>query len=247
MSPDAARPWIQTLRPASRRLLLFPFAGGGAAAFRGFDELLPGTVDVCPVQLPGRQARMRDTPIDDMRAMIEAMTPALVPAVRRTPYAIYGHSMGAWLAFELVRALRRLRRPLPVALFVGARRAPHRPATSPPMSDLPRDAFIAEVQRRYNAIPEALLAQPRVLDLFLPSLRADFRLLDTYRYVDEAPLDVPITVFYGQDDPLVKPAGLRAWQEHTTRPLQLRPLPAGHFFLERCAPEVADTIAGALR
>lgn len=247
MTPDAARPWIQNLAPTPRRLLLFPFAGGGASAFRGWSDLFPGTVDVCPVQLPGRQARMRDTPIDDLRTMIEAMTPALVPAVRRTPYAIYGHSMGAWLAFELVRALRRLRRPLPVALFVGARRAPHVPGSFSPMGDLPRDAFIAEVQRRYNAIPEALLAQPRILDLFLPSLRADFRLLDSYRYVDEPPLDVPITVFYGRDDTLVGMPGLRAWQEHTTQPLQLRPVPAGHFFLDTCATEVADTIAGALR
>jgi surfactin synthase thioesterase subunit len=181
-------------------------------------------------------------------ALVEAMVPALVPAVRRTPYAIYGHSMGAWVAFELVRALRRLRRPLPVHLFIGARRPPHLPGTFPPMGDLPRDAFIAEVQRRYDAIPQALLANPGVLDLFLPALRADFRMLETYRYRDEPPLDVPITVFYGEHDQVVARGGrLRQWQEHTTQPLQLHPVPGGHFFLNDHADLVTARIAGALR
>lgn len=247
MSPDAARPWVHTLEPRPRRLLCFPFAGGGTAAFRGWSDALPASIDVCPIQLPGRQSRLSEAPIDDLRAMVEAMLPPLLPALRRTPYALYGHSMGAWLAFELIRAMRRLRRPLPAHLFVAARRAPHLPGTHSPLGNLPREAFIEQVQARYNAIPQALLDQPRVLDLFLPALQADFRLLDTYRYVDEPPLDVPITVFYGEHDEVVSRKGLRAWQEHTTQPLQLRPIPGGHFFVTEHADLVTAAIGGALR
>jgi medium-chain acyl-[acyl-carrier-protein] hydrolase len=230
---DVAAPWIRKADPrAHQRLFCLPYAGGGSAAFRGWADSLPATIDVCPVVLPGREHRMREPAVADLPALADAILTAITPLIRRTPYAIYGHSMGAWLAFELARAARRRRLPGPDHLFVGARQAPHVPSAHPPLSHLDRDAFIAGVQERYQAIPEALLAQPAILDMFLPTLRADFGALDTYRFAEEPPLDLPITAFRGARDSIVAPEGLRAWSQHTTGAFVQHTMPGGHFFLD---------------
>jgi len=247
MNHDASAPWIAKLAPRpTARLLCLPYAGGGTAPFRVLTDALPPAVDLCPVALPGRERRLGEPAIDDLPRLVEAMVPALLPAIRRTPYAVYGHSMGAWIAFELVRALRRLRRPLPTHLFVAARRAPHLPSTLPALSHLPRQAFIDGVQDRYDAIPAALLSQPAILDLFLPTLRADFQLLDSYRYRDEPPLDVPITALLGEGDEVVSPRDVRAWREHTTGAFRFVRVPGGHFFLAEHADQVGALIGAQL-
>ncbi len=234
MSTDeTAAPWIRKVDPrAHKRLFCIPYAGGGAAAFRGWADSLPSTIDVCPVVLPGREHRMGERAVPDLEALAVGLAQALRPLVRRTPYAIYGHSMGSWLGFELVRTLRRLRLPPPQHLFVGARRAPHVPSEHPPISDLDRDAFVAAVQDRYQAIPEALLAQPAILDLFLPTLKADFGALDGYHYTEDDPLDMPITAFRGAQDKVVAPDALRAWAQHTNGTFTQHTLPGGHFFMD---------------
>lgn len=244
----SVRPWIRSIRPdAPVRLLCLSYAGGGTADFRAWsDDLLPG-IDLCPVVLPGRESRLGEPGKDTMQALVDAMIPALLPVLRTAPFAIYGHSMGAWVAFELVRGLRRLGRTLPCHLFVGARRAPHRPARLPPLSDLPRDAFVAAVQERYGGIPDAIRNNAEILELFLPTLRADFALLDRYRYVDEPPLSVPITVFHGSGDRVEDAGDLRAWSEHTSAGADFRTVAGGHFFLREAADEITDRINAVLR
>jgi len=248
MSPSPDNPWLGSLadRPTGRVLCL-PFAGGGTAPFHVLRDALPPGVDLCPVALPGRERRLAEPAIDDLGALVDAMLPGILPAVRRTPYVIYGHSMGAWVAFELVRALRRLQRPLPRHLFVAARRAPHLPAQRPALSHLPRQAFIDGVQERYAAIPEQLLDKPAILDMFLPTLRADFQLLDGYRYVDQPPLEVPITALVGEDDEVVRARDVRGWREHTTEAFRFQRVAGGHFFLAEQADAVGALLGGALR
>lgn len=246
MLPDA-RPWIRAVRPdAAVRLLCFNHAGGGTVEFRGWSEGLPSHVDVLPVVLPGRETRISERPIDDLGQLVEALLPALLPVVRMGPYAIYGHSMGAWVAFELARALRRARQPMPVHLVVAARRAPHRPARLPALSHLAGDAFVAAVQERYAAIPDAVRANRELMDLLLPMLRADFALLDGYRYRDEPPLDVPLTALLGQEDRVELAADVRAWSEHA-RSFDFRALPGGHFFHKDERDHVTDVVGGLLR
>lgn len=236
------------MRPeAPLRLICLSYAGGGTVDFRAWsDDLLPA-IDLCPIVLPGRENRLGERAFDDLPSLLDAMVPALLPILRTAPFAIYGHSMGAWVAFELTRALRRIPRVVPIHLFVAARRAPHRPARLPALSGLADAAFVAGVQQRYGGIPDAIRNSPEMMALFLPTLRADFSLLDRYRYVDEPPLAVPMTALHGADDRIEDAADLRAWSEHTSAGFALHTLPGGHFFLRDARDEVTDRINTALR
>lgn len=247
MTPESARPWIRTLRPDARlRLICLPYAGGGTVDFRSWQEHFPSQIDVCPVILPGRETRLSEPPHRDMKRLVQALVDGMGPVFRQAPFALFGHSMGAWVAFELARALRRAGLPEPVHLFVSARAAPHVQDRLPHLSELSDDAFVLAMQERYRAIPEAILAQPRILRIFLPALRADIEVLETYRHEDEPPLQVPLTAFAGTADPVVAPADVALWRAHTTGPFTFRRLPGGHFFLRDQQDLLCDAIAGPL-
>jgi len=230
--PLQASPWLRTVRPDARlRLLCLPHAGGGTADFRSWSDGLSPSVDVCPVSLPGREQRLGERAFDAMEPLVQALVEGLAPVLRAAPWAVYGHSMGAWIGFELSRAARRHRLPLPVLFLCASRRAPHLPARLPLLSALPASAFTDAVQKRYGAIPDAIRENPEILRLFLPTMRADFTLLDRYRYRDEPPLSVPIVAFRGEDDPVEPEPDLRAWSEHTSASFDFVTIPGGHFFL----------------
>jgi medium-chain acyl-[acyl-carrier-protein] hydrolase len=240
---DSALPWLRALRPDARqRLVCLPFAGGGTVDYRGWSAGLPPEVDVCPVALPGREARLGERPYDSLESLVAALAPVLVPVVRGVSWALYGHSMGAWIGFELLRTFRRSHVPMPDVFFVASRRAPHLPPRLPVLSGLPDSAFVDAVQDRYGAIPEAIRSNPEILRLFLPTMRADFTLLDRYRYQDEEPLPVPIVAFRGQDDPVEPATDLRAWSEHTSAGFELVTLPGGHFFLRESRAALLDAL-----
>lgn len=227
-------PWIRKLSPqATARLLCFPFAGGGSADFRSWRSHLPDVLDLCPVILPGREERLKETPFSSLADLVQALVTDLAPVLSQTPYVLFGYSMGAWIAYALTQELRQRDLPLPQCLFVAARRAPHLPSPLPPIAALPDDQLVAAIQARYNAIPKMLLEDPRSLAPFLPGLRADFQLLEAYTWTSDPPLDLPIHAFYGTEDPLTPVPEMRAWQEHTTGIFSLQGLPGGHFFLRQ--------------
>lgn len=238
-------PWIPTVdEGAAARLICLPYAGGGTADYRAWRDSLPASVDLCPVVLPGRERRLTERPIASMSELIDALLADLAPLLRQAPYVIYGHSMGAWIGYELVRAARRQHVPLPAHLVVGARRAPHLPARLPPLSHLPDDAFVDAVQARYHAIPEAVRRDREVLQLFLPALRADLTLLDTYVHTEEPPLPVPITAVVGRQDDLVAEPDVREWRAHTSANFDMRVIFGKHFFLREDAEDTADLVGG---
>jgi medium-chain acyl-[acyl-carrier-protein] hydrolase len=145
-------------------------------------------------------------------------------------YALFGYSMGALIAFEAICELRRRGAPLPVRLFVGAMRAPALPATQPPVSHLPPEAFIRQV-RHYYEPPAIIWDNLDLLELVLPALRADMALCEAYRYRDEAPFDFPIQAFAGTRDRSVSIAAVQAWRTHTTGEFAVELFEGGHFFL----------------
>lgn len=230
--------WFPPPRPVGKATLFcLPYAGGGATAFWELQQRSPSSVAIEPVHLP--------------RLTAQDVATAVARRVR-TPYALYGHSMGARLGFEVVRELRRRGAPLPVALFVGAAHAPHLPEPLARLVDLSEEDFIEQLIARCGS-PVELRDDPDVRELVLPALRADFDWIKRYRYRSEPPLPVPIVAFAGADDRLLPPTAMLAWARHSTVGLGLHTLPGTHLFLQSepdllirlLAAELATAMDGA--
>jgi medium-chain acyl-[acyl-carrier-protein] hydrolase len=210
------------------RLFCFPYAGGGASIFRPWITALAPAIDVCPVQLPGREDRWREPPLSDLSVLVPRLGEALRGRLE-PPFVLFGHSMGAFIAFQLARHLRRERCAGPAMLIVSGARAPQIPDPDPQSHLLPADLLLKDLQR-YGGIPPELLNHPELISLLLPTLSADLALCETYVYRDEPPLDCPIVVYGGQSDDKVPAAHLSPWKVQTARGFQLRMFPGNHFF-----------------
>jgi medium-chain acyl-[acyl-carrier-protein] hydrolase len=230
-------PYMQCPYPnplAKVRLFCFPFAGGGASAYRVWGQQMPDFVEVCPIQLTGREERCMEPP----HRRMETLTEVLVEQIQRCrdlPFAFYGHSMGALIAFELARTLRRREAPGPLALLLGAYQAPHLPPLRPGAHRLPKAEFIAELER-FRGTPPEVLANQELVDFLLPVMRADFELCDGYRAAEEAPLDCPLVLYGGAQDDSVSQQQLENWRVHTRRSFALHMLPGHHLFLQSHRP-----------
>jgi medium-chain acyl-[acyl-carrier-protein] hydrolase len=225
-SPVETSAWFPNVRfrPEARlRLFCFPYAGGGGHIYRNWQAGLPPDIEVCPVQLPGRGSRLGEPGFRNMPALTEALARVVGPRLDR-PFALFGHSMGGIIAFELTRALR------PAHLFVSGCSAPHIPDEEAPTFDLPEAEFIEKL-RSINGTPAEVFDHPELLQMMLPLLRADFELVETYAYVPGEPLACPITAIGGLKDEDVTREKLEAWREHSTAAFSLRMLPGGHFFV----------------
>jgi medium-chain acyl-[acyl-carrier-protein] hydrolase len=210
------------------RLFCLPYAGGGASVFRFLKADLAHVAGVYPIQLPGREGRWQQRPHTDLPDLIRALDDGLGPILDR-PFALFGHSMGAFIAFEWARHLRRQHRPGPALLAVSGARAPQIPDPDPPVHGEPPGRLLAEMTR-LDGIPREVLQHPEFVDLLLPILRADLAVCETYRYLDEPPLDCPIVVYGGAQDEKVPSALLLPWRVQTTASFQVRLFPGKHFF-----------------
>lgn len=240
-------PWLSVPRPRAAptlRLFCFPFAGGSASAFRGWADVFGEHVEVVAVQPPGRESRYAEPPLTDLPELVEHLRDALAPCLDR-PFAFFGHSLGALVSFEVARALRRARMPMPLSMIVSGRRAPQVPLGRPPFHRIGDDALVTEI-RRLGGDPNRLFDSEEMRMLLLPVARADFAVHDTYVYEDDYPLDVAMTVFGGLDDYTTSEANLLAWQEQCLSPIRLSMFPGGHFFIENTRDEVLSAVAALL-
>ena len=238
--------WVvryQATTTARVRLFCFPYAGGAAHIFRQWQQSLPAAVELCAVQPPGRGSRMTEQPVINLSDLIAAAAPAL-GSYLELPFAFFGHSMGALIAFELARHLRRAGGEGPTHLFLSGCRAPQRACAI--TYNLPEPEFLAEI-RRLNGTPPEVLEQPELLAFMLPLLRADFAVVQTYEYAEEPPLACPLTVFGGLQDEDVSVESLEAWREHTSAAFSLRMLPGDHFFLHSSQGPLLEVISRELR
>jgi medium-chain acyl-[acyl-carrier-protein] hydrolase len=233
---------------AEVRLFCFPHAGGGASSYSSWANELAPSIDVCPVQLPGHENRAGEPLIRSIRGMAAAALPELAGVFDRPfdrPFALFGHSMGSLVAFELARLLRRHRLPMPFLLIASGHVAPHVPLQRRPIWNEPNAVFIDEIARM-EGTPAEILADPDMLEFFLPPLRADFEACDRYEYAAEAPLDVPIVAMGGSDDRAEPWHHVASWDRHTTAPFTFRLFSGGHFFLHRHRPHVLAEIREAI-
>jgi medium-chain acyl-[acyl-carrier-protein] hydrolase len=202
--------------------------------YRTWSKYLPDSIEVYTANLPGRSNRFKEPAFYNLNTMVEAIDEAILPYLDK-PFAIFGHSMGALISFELTRRLRANRNLLPAHLFISGRRAPHLPNTDPITYNLP-DLELMEEVRRLNGTKEEVLDHPELIQIMLPLLRADFSVVETYAYKPDAVLNCPITVFGGLKDPEVTREQLEAWREQTSAGFMLRMIPGDHFFLYKAQP-----------
>ena len=240
--------WFHVPKPCPRaplRLYCFPHAGGGAAAFRGWPELLGDAAEVVAVRLPGRENRFAERRYRRMADVVAALVRALDSGLGR-PFAFFGHSLGALVAFETACALAAAGKPQPAHLIVAASSAPGRSRASPPLHALPTDALLTERLREFGGMPDEVLAQGPLLSLLLPTVRDDFEIGETYRHTAAEPLYQPVTALGGTRDRTVSEEELRAWRDVTAGPFGVRMLPGGHFFVREAPLLTAACVVDAL-
>jgi medium-chain acyl-[acyl-carrier-protein] hydrolase len=222
--------WIFGARPAAQarlRLFCFPNAGGGASMYCPWVQALAPEIEVCPVQLPGRENRIYEQAFAQFDDLVDALACALAPRFDK-PFAFFGHSMGALLSFGLARHLMRQGQPVPVQLFLSAYRAPHIPNDE--MLHLLSDAALVRTIMELNGTQRGVLENPELRQLLLPIFRADFGVCETYVHTQEEPLPIPMTVFGGLQDARVSQPVLDAWRVQTSASFALHMLPGDHFF-----------------
>ena len=240
-------PWVTcpTRRPRARlRLLCFPYAGGGASIFRSWPRSLPSDVQVCPIQLPGRESRLLESAFTELSSLTQTLAEVLHPFLD-LPFAFFGHSMGALVGFELARQLRRQNSPEPVHLFVSGWRAPQLASKGAITHTLPEPQFLESLQN-LNGTPQTVLQNPELMDLLLPILRADFALCENYVYYHEAPLNCPISAFGGIQDRLISHDELAAWRSQTSNSFSFQLFPGDHFFINSNRDSLLQAVADAL-
>lgn len=218
-------------RPARLRLICFPPAGLSPVVFKSWANELPAGVGLYAVHLPGRTSRIREAARTSIPELVDAITDAIV-RLPKLPLVFFGHSMGAVLASEVARRLIEHSLPAPRHLIVSGRRPPRIPDPNPPIGDLSDAAFVAEIGRRYGAIPAEILTEPDVIALLLPSLRADITALEKFQPRPRPPLPIPVSAFGGDADLLTPPSAIEAWENETQAAFEMRIFPGGHFYLD---------------
>jgi medium-chain acyl-[acyl-carrier-protein] hydrolase len=230
---------------AALRLFCLPYAGRTTDLFNGWEASMPPGVEVAGIAMPGRGLRWRHPPYRRLPDLVTDLATELAPWLDR-PYALFGHSMGALVSFELARELRRRQARPPELLMLSATRPPPLAVRYAKVHDLP-DAEFVEVLSALAGTPQEILEDPSFARIFLPALRADFELCETYRYVEEDPIATPIVVFGGIEDPYVSPAVIGEWGAETTGGFREHFLPGGHFFVNSATDELLPAIASELR
>jgi surfactin synthase thioesterase subunit len=231
--------------PRSNRLqlLCIPHAGAGASRFRSWVAELDHVAEVWPLLLPGREGRWSECPLRAIATVVDAIADAMAPLFDR-PVALFGHSMGGLIAFELARELERRRRVV-TCLIVSAVRAPHVPDPDP-IADDSSDERVLKKVRGLGGIPGEVLDHPELLGLLLPTLRADLAMCADYSAGLDRRVACPIVALGGIDDPNVPRAHLRAWAEHTTSRFVVHRFAGSHFFIFEQRDQVQATIATEL-
>ncbi len=240
-------PWLVRRAPrqdARARVLAFPYAGGGASAYYEWPALLPPDIELVAVQLPGREERLGEEPINDLRVLGPRLLDA-VCGILDLPTVLFGHSMGALVAYDLAQRLAREGLPGPVHLVASACRAPHlREAWGDPSGMT--DEEVVALMRSLDGTPTEVFEHPELLEMVLPIIRADLAMIVRYEAFSPTPLTCPVTAIGGTYDRDVSAADLGAWAAHTTGPFDLDLFDGGHFFLREHAATVATRIAATV-
>ncbi|WDE13824.1 thioesterase II family protein [Thalassomonas haliotis] len=232
---------------ADLRLICFPYAGGNAATFTPWIKQLSTNVELIAIQAPGRASRLFESPHNNMDELIAELLP-LIPTLLDKPTIFYGHSLGSRVAFELMTRLKAQGLPLPVHFIASGSRGPQVKAKENTTYHLADDAFMTELEN-LNGTPKAVLENKELMELFLPLLRADFEIAETYQYNSKITFDCPLTVLGGEQDIQITREHLQGWQDFFALPADIQILPGDHFFIDshpELVTEQVNNIIGQL-
>lgn len=230
--------WLYCPTPrqeAQMRLFCFPYAGGSPFMFRTWAARLPEHIEIVAVCLPGRNSRVREAAFSEWVSLLEATEAALVPYFDK-PFVLFGHSLGALIAYELAQTFQ------PQYLLISGRRSPHTPERKPPMYSCPGSAFIERL-REMNGISSEVLADSKLMTVLEPMIRADIKLAETWKLTERQPLDVPIAAFCGLEDNIDTVEDMQGWERYTRREFSLYTFPGDHFFLHTAEEILLETIS----
>lgn len=232
--------WIDAPRrnpKAVCRLFCVPYAGGTGLVYRPWLKALPDFIEVLPLQLPGRGARIKEPLMNNLLEIAARMVNELAPLFLEKPCALFGHSLGATICFEIARKLRAAYGVSPFLLMVSGRQAPHLRDRDGPSYHLDDAAFIERVQR-LNGMPKEVMESQELMDLLVPMLRADFQAVEAYEYRPGPPLECPIVAFGGRQDADITQEDIAAWGQYTTSNFGFQMYAGGHFFLREQEAEL---------
>jgi medium-chain acyl-[acyl-carrier-protein] hydrolase len=222
------------------RLFCVPHAGGNATFYRPLRRFMPPEIDFCPVELPGRAARLDEPPLTSMSALMERLNRTLQPLMG-VPFGFFGHSVGACMAFEAARQLRSVDRRIAVHLFVSGRGSPKFAAADAPRARSLSDQDLLAILGRFGGTPAAVMQRPELVAALLPALRADLALVAGYAVDPEDRIGCPITAFAGADD-VAHPGSLQSWRDFTRGKFRTCIFPGGHFYFFPGAAALAREI-----
>jgi medium-chain acyl-[acyl-carrier-protein] hydrolase len=230
---------------AIARIFCFPYAGGGASIFRDWRKQAPEDIDIAAIQLPGREDRFCERRLNCLSEVIDQLREVIVEFIDR-PYMFFGHSLGALIAFELARNLggQGLRRPFHIV--VSGKRAPHLPSDEERMHELGDREFLDKI-REFNGTPSVLIDNPELMELFIPIMRDDFAIAETYIHRPGRILDCDLTALCGDEDFDVPVDTVRAWDLHTAGKFSYKVMHGDHFFLHKNQEDILKLLVGIAR
>lgn len=233
--------WFECRNPrrtAKLRVFCFSHAGGTGGAYNDWSRGLPDSIEVFSTVLPGRGVRLRERPYRSIGPLVEALVPALLSLLDRS-FVVFGHCLGALLAFEAVRVARRRLSVEPECLFAAACPAPHQIELDRDTREVPDDVLTSQLGRMGGTSPE-ILANTDFMASLLPAIRADLEVYASYKYAKDSLLQCPVIALQGAKDDFVSWQNVEAWRELTSGPFKHVVVSGGHFFVQTAAAEVLD-------
>lgn len=235
-------PWITNVSKnnVKYRLFCFPFAGAGSNIYRSWINELSPDIDVCPIQLPGRENRMTEPALDNVHDVVRFIAPEIAQYTD-VPYAFFGHCIGALISYELALKMKKLGLNSPDHLYISAFRAPDQKNPNRELHQLNDDDLKLEI-KGYGGFSDEVLANDDIMRSIIPMLRADFALHEKYRYTGKEDVDCPVTLFYGDQDHIVRKEHMESWEKVSSHNVDLHSISGGHFFIIQKREEVLDII-----
>ncbi len=226
------------------KILCFPFAGGNKYSFSSFTQHLPDSFTMNTYEPPGRGLRIREPLITDMRLLVEDAMRWIEPFLTSS-FVIYGHSMGSLLGYLVAKELQRTKRKMPLHLFVTGSVGPSSRSREEIYHDLPKKEFMDKL-KSLGGCPPDILEDESVMDFFEPIIRADFQVIDHYRYLPSNPFDIPITCVIGDQEDITREEG-ESWACETTERFILRVVPGDHFFIKHFHHELVSLLVSVIK